>query len=471
MRVARRFRADVLVGLVAVAASGACTAPVVEEPPVDEDRIGTARLPVLGVPEAGYPSYDELLGLVAMNRTRSDPNNQAAQTAAECSTVRDAQPPLLHDHDAAQGARFHCANSSMNDGGLSHDSYCTLRNDIEATQCDGAASCACEQGSECWSCTTLGGCGTGYSGRMSRFGFTGSPAGECGAAGYGNAWSAVTAWVTENCNSPTEGHRMTVTSGNPNVAGFGTYYGSGCWPGFQFSDFGTIDGLPIPRIATAIHRPASGTASSEFTFYANYYDVAGAPSAIDVVLDGVCHGMDVELGEPGNTTFRYAGTVGADGCHEYWVLATDANGERATYPEVGSYQVAVGSGACGGELYTTHRMAADCEDLPCEDEEICGNGLDDDCNDQIDDGCGGGGSGPGGSGTGAGSSGTGGDPACPDGSCLPGMAGDNEPLGGTCGCRTAGRQGPERPGLALFVLALGLAAARRRARCAGAESA
>ncbi len=455
-------------GLLAAGALSACVeAPGLEISTADPP-LGTIRQALLGVPEDGYPSYDELLGLVAMNRTRSDPNNPAANTADPCSGHRDPQPPLVHDHDASQAARFHCASSSVNDGGLSHDSYCELRTDIEATACDGSASCACESGTECWSCTTLGGCGTGYAGRMSRFGFTGSPVSECGAAGYGNSWDAVTAWVTENpCNSATVGHRNAVTSGSPNVAGTGSHYGPGCWPGFQFADFGSHNGLVTPRVATAIHRPESGGASTEFTFYASYYDLAGAPTAIDVVIDGVCHGMNVEIGEPGNTTFIHAGSVGAEGCHEYWVLATDADGERFTYPETGSYQISVGSGACGDELYTADRLAADCEDLPCLDDEICGNGVDDDCNDQIDDGCGSGGSGPGGSSTGG--SGTGGDPTCPGGPCDPDLAGDNEALSGACACRTVGQRGTEPAGLLWLALALGLPAARRFGRRSGAR--
>jgi len=425
------------VGLICLVPLAGCIADPLDSPGPDEARIGVAQHQLLGVPEDGYPSYDELLGLAAMNRTRTEPNNISAGTAATCSVIRDPQPPMIHDHDASQAARFHCTHSLVNSGGLSHDSYCDLRDDIEATGCDGSAACACQAGTECWSCDTLGGCGTGYSGRMSRFGFTGTPRGECGAAGYGDFWSAVGGWVTENCNSATEGHRTTVTAPNRNVVGTGSDFGSGgCWGAYLFADFGEIDGLELPRIASAVHRPQSGSSSTDFTFYASYYDAAGDPTSIHVVIGGGCNAMSVELGDSGNRTYTNTGSLGSDGCHEYYVVAEDAGGDRATYPAEGSYLISVGGTSCSDELYTDNRMPADCEGQGCVDEEICGNGLDDDCNGETDDGCEGtGGAGTGGSGTGG--TGNAGGGVAGSGATT-GAAADPEEEDG-CGCRVAGK--------------------------------
>ena len=50
----------------------------------------------------------------------------------------------------ARAARFHCLNLSKTGSGLSHNSYCTLRSDIDTTSCDGSQACACVAGTEAW---------------------------------------------------------------------------------------------------------------------------------------------------------------------------------------------------------------------------------------------------------------------------------------------------------------------------------
>lgn len=328
----------------------------------------------VGEPVGDYPNYQERLMLVAMNRARADPNNVAAGTAHDCSGERPAVAPLMWDHDASQAARFHCANLALNGGGLSHDSYCTLRSDIEATGCDGSASCACEVGSECWGCGTGDGCGTGFATRMNLFGFTGSPRGENSAVGYGNGWRVVEAWMTESpCTTGHEGHRNINTGDNINVVGAGFASGGDCWPTFYYSDYGAIGGLAIARIPSGIHRPESGGAGSEFAFYGNYYDPAGPPAQMNVVIDGLCEPMTVELGTGGNLTYTQTTNLGA-GCHQYYFLAIDGSGNRVTFPEAGSLQISVGSTACPGD-YEYSQMAADCE---CGDA-MCNAGAGETC--------------------------------------------------------------------------------------------
>jgi uncharacterized protein YkwD len=328
-----------------LAASGliACVEP--EPAPEQVMQVEKKTSGLTGVPVDGYPNYQERLQLVAINRARSDPNNVAAGTSNACSDPRAAVPPMVYDHDLGQAARFHCLHSTMNDGGLSHASYCTLRSDLEASGCTGAASCSCEAGTECWSCTTVGGCGTGPSGRMNLFGFTGSTGGETGAAGYSDSWSAVRGWVTEDCNSSTQGHRYAVTSPSRNVVGTGYGSGGSCWSRFYFADYGSISGLTIPRIASGIHRPQTGGISTNFTFYGNYHDPIGDPTSIYVVIDGDCRPMSIELGlSSDSVTYEYTTTL-ASGCREYYYLTYDSQGVRAVYPETGSFQVTVSGGA------------------------------------------------------------------------------------------------------------------------------
>ena len=94
----------------------------------------------------------------------------------ESAQPKDPRPPVLYDHDLSQAARFHCTHLSVNGGGLSHQTFCTLRDDLESTACDGTAACSCMEGTECWNCDTLGGCGSGPSERAAIFGFPGGVA-------------------------------------------------------------------------------------------------------------------------------------------------------------------------------------------------------------------------------------------------------------------------------------------------------
>ena len=330
-------------------------------PPEPSPTVARTQLAQVGVPQNGYPTYDERLQLVAQNRTRSDPNHIVSpdplylSTMDACSAIRAAVPPLDYHYDLAQSARFHCAHSMLNDGGLTHKSYCNLRADVEG--CDGSAACSCLAGTECWSCTTLGGCGTTPFTRMGYFGFTGNA--ENGAAGYNDSWQAVWAWITECVGS--DGHRVNVTSSGSNVVGTGSYGPGACWSALFFSDYGNDPGRLIPRIPSGVHRPESGTTSTTFTLYANWYDQSTGddPLSIDAVIDGTCYPMAVELGATGNRTYQYATTLPA-GCREYYILARDSGGTRVTYPEVGSLLVAVSGGPCAGD-YDATQLPASCE--------------------------------------------------------------------------------------------------------------
>jgi hypothetical protein len=325
----------------------------------DEPQLETATstYPLIGVPmDGGYPNYNERLLYVGMNRTRVEPNNIAAGTKRFCSTDRNVQPPLMPDYNGARAARFHCNNLLLTSSGLSHRSYCWLRSDIGATNCDGAASCACDFTMDAggFNCTTLGGMGTQPGPRTSYFGF--NYGGEIGGAGYSDGWGLVTGWVTECPDAGGgEGHRLLVT--NPyKVAGCGWSAGPrppACWSTFGFCDLGNTT-VPIPVLPGGVHRPQTGSATTAFTFYESYYDPLGAAQSMNVVIDGVCYPMSIELGAPTNAMYTALRMVGS-GCHEYWFLARDHAGARQVWPEVGSYQV----GNCSG--YNPTSMPASCE--------------------------------------------------------------------------------------------------------------
>ena len=374
------------------------------EQPLEPETVGQVSLGV-GEQVNGYPSYQERVELVAINRVRSDPNNDAAGTASSCSTPKDPVPPVMYDLDLAQAARFHCVHSLVNQGGLTHKSYCELKDDLETSGCNGDAACSCVAGTECWSCDTLGGCGTAPAGRASIFGFPGASIQEVGAAGA-DAWGSVRMWTGE-C-PPQEGHRNTLTASGVNVVGTGYHQGSGCWSVYAFSDFGKIDGMAIARIPSGVH---VGN-----TFYANYYDPAGDPQAIHVVVDGTCHAMEIEIGAAaGNRTYQNVTANPGQGCHEYYFVATDAAGQEARYPETGSLTVG-----------------------DCADEYVSGQ-ADSSCAQGVDAGAGGTGGGTSGSGGSAGTGASGSGGADVGGSAGTGASGSGgADVGGSAGAGVGG---------------------------------
>jgi hypothetical protein len=238
-------------------------------PVVELETSTSLPLALTGVPVDGFPNFAERAMLVAINRARSDPNNTAVGAASACSNRVPAQKPLVLSVEGSRAARFHSRSSIVNDTGLSHNSYCTLKSDIATSGCDGSAACACEAGSECFTCTTLGGCGTTPWTRAAYFNFAAN--GEVGAAGQGDGFSAVRTWVTE-C-PPQDGHRRILSGEGIDVIGLGFADGaSNCWSPFYFGDTG-YQGIETPVLPAGVHDPELGADPS---FYVSYFSPASA---------------------------------------------------------------------------------------------------------------------------------------------------------------------------------------------------
>ena len=335
-----------------------------EDQPQQPESVGVTTSALVGVPKDGFPNYQERAMLVAINRARSAPN-VAGETSTSCSTARSVRPPLMHDHAAARSARFHCANSAINGGSLSHNSYCTLRSNIGTTYgagCNGDKSCACVAGTDHFSCTVSGGNGTSFDARADLFGFNASS--EVLAAGAADGWNAVHLWMGECPSSPSgEGHRLALTDIHDEI-GLGYVGNTSCnLKGFYGGDIGN-NGTAIYALPAGVHRPQTGTS---FDFYVNYYDSAGPPKAVKLVVDGACKAMPLELGTAKNGTYKTSRTV-TDACHEYWFLAYTASGARRVYPQQGSW----GVGNCSA--YKATATEAACEECLPGETQSCGVG-------------------------------------------------------------------------------------------------
>ncbi|HVV51527.1 MAG TPA: hypothetical protein VHO06_17795 [Polyangia bacterium] len=336
-----------VVGLCLVAAG--CLAPA--------DPSVTQVEEAVGEPMNGFPSALERLGLMAINRARSDPETVKGASSASYP----ARPPVIWSLALNKSARFHATNLELGDVTLMHSSPCTLNTDVGTSGCTGDPSCACATPipSTCAMCAQVAAensCGTDPFVRIGYFtsGSGISANGEVAAAGYPDPIATVDGWMDEAAGA--DGHRMNLTDQGitSNTMGYGHATGTKeCFSPFDVSDSGNMKNASIPKLPTAAVSPASGAAGS-FTFYATWNDpTLGAPAAIDVVIDGACTPMTRELGNDKlNATYKATATLAA-GCHTYYISAQDAGGAAVTYPTNGAYDIPVGSASCSADYVAT----------------------------------------------------------------------------------------------------------------------
>jgi hypothetical protein len=357
----------VLSSLAAVAALG-CGVPV-DDPTARAGVIAQA----IGEPMGGFPTPEERMGIMAINRARSDP----ATVKGPKSTIYPARPPILWDYDLSRSSRFHAINLRTSHVSLMHSSPCRLNANVGTSGCDGTTNCACAAavGQSCQNCANVAAvnnCGTDTFTRIGYF--SRFATGEVAAAGYSDAWAVVDGWVDEPAGA--DGHRTNLLDQGitSNVMGFGQTTGQACWSSFTVSDSGMQQGLAIPPIPSASPKP-SAPAAGTVRFYAAGADAGGAPGNFNVVVDGKCSAMQLELGDPNLNSAWYSDVQLGAGCHSWWVLGTDGRGGRQTYPTTGALNVSVGGAGCGND-WSAQAPAADCEGAPPMPDLAGGGGRD-----------------------------------------------------------------------------------------------
>ncbi|MCU1282733.1 MAG: hypothetical protein JWM53_6279 [bacterium] len=311
----------------------------------------------LGDPENGFPSPYERALFMATNRTRSDPST----IKGAGSKIYPAAAPLALAYDLERSSRFHATMLSKGHAPLMHPSPCTLVAGVGTSGCDGTPSCGCQGGVTCNSCdATACTAGTDPGTRIKAFDSSANFGwGEIIAAGYGDAWSTMDAWVDEPAAA--DGHRQIVTSGSYGVVGFGhASDASACYRGFDGGDFAG-DKPAVPLVASAAPKPIAGPAGT-FRVYATWADkTGGAPTALRAVVDGACTDMTKELGDPKLNATYFADVPLANGCHNVYVLGTAASGAQAAYPTTTAFTINVGG-------------AANCPDSVPQPVAACGSG-------------------------------------------------------------------------------------------------
>ncbi|MDB4966623.1 MAG: hypothetical protein JWN44_2312, partial [Myxococcales bacterium] len=328
-----RLCALVTVAVLPLGCSGVVDVPAVPDAPVPSESQS------LGDPENGFPSPYERALFMAANRTRSDPSTVKGAD----SKLYPAAAPLTLAYDLERSSRFHSTMLAKGHAPLMHPSPCTLAADVGTSTCDGAPACGCVGGATCNSCDSAA-CtaGTDPGTRIKKFYSSSSFGwGEIIAAGYGEPWKTMDAWVDEPASA--DGHRQIVTSASYGVVGFGhAADNAGCYHSFDGGDFGG-DKPAVGKIASAASKPIAGAAGT-FRVYATWADPQnGAPTALRAVVDGACSEMQRELGDPKLNSTWYADVPLANGCHNVYVLGTAVGGQRAAYPTTTAFTINVGN--------------------------------------------------------------------------------------------------------------------------------
>ncbi len=334
-----------------------------------------ALLSANGVPQNGFPNWEERTLLVLTNRARADPAMALASCASsDCPDATCYAPgtPYVWSYDLNRSARFHMANLVDSAAPLQHPSPCLLVSTIGTdypANCDGSPSCACQGGTSICDCSGCGTCNLndpnetcvttpGARGAL----FTPYWQGENIAAGYGDPLASMEGWLTEactwtqtcgfqNCTAGENGHRYNILNQDfgYQMMGGGSVQASGasaCYPNeWDCQDFGGGSNPTVPELVAGTHYPNDG--STGLTFWVNWFDDQPPTSAV-LNVDGACHSMTVDRGSGGNATYAWNGSV-TNGCHSYVFVFTDHTGLVSQLPEVGAYQV---GGSCSADYVT-----------------------------------------------------------------------------------------------------------------------
>src|SRR5207237_712859 len=150
----------------------------------------------IGEPMGSFPSPDERLLIMAINRARSDP----ATVKGASSDIYPARPPVTWSYDLSRSARFHATSLQLGNVTLMHTSPCTLDRSVDSNGCNGAPACACSSPipSSCAACANvpaINSCGTDTFTRIGYF--TPIATGEVASAGYPDTFATVDGWVDE----------------------------------------------------------------------------------------------------------------------------------------------------------------------------------------------------------------------------------------------------------------------------------
>ncbi|MDX1664517.1 MAG: CAP domain-containing protein [Candidatus Promineifilaceae bacterium] len=247
----------------------------------------------LALPAGPFPNEQERYMHVLINEVRADP-------AAFGYGDYAAQPPLVYDQNLNYAARAHAAVTIMPGGSGGHVDWADR----------------------------------GPGDRAVASGFEHRFVSENMAAYGGTAARDVERVHESFLNS--YGHRNNMLVAGPTEVGLGYFYLAAEDQGSWVETFAGDSDLVIPYLPAGAVAPFAGVSGSRFSYIVNYYHPHGvAPSAAEVVVDGVPHAMTRSTGTAGNATYRYSQVLHS-GDHRYYFRFVLPEG-TVRLPEAGAY--------------------------------------------------------------------------------------------------------------------------------------
>ena len=315
----------------------------------------------LGEVIGGHPSEQERMLLVLMNQARHSPttpnNNECGDYTAQYGA--DVKlPPFSYSREANLGARFSARHMSEV-GCYQNDNCCVLGDAGVGVGCVAPGACsgqACQQ-------TCDAGVGQNAEQRYGLFGFN-TLSGVSISQGDTTAYNL---WCRLMMNA---GQRDFIYSDAGTEFAGGQFTGdntASCKAPYWALAYGrgAVTPAKIPA-GSAMYSPPNPINTSSLYFAANYFDSTGkAPRRSAVVVAGHCFDMDKKWGYDDNGTYetRFPDPdVIPEGCHPYYFLFTDGDGNRQVYPSSGSLQIAIGANSsCPLTYDPAPQLTADCE--------------------------------------------------------------------------------------------------------------
>ncbi len=348
------------IGLTAAAlVASACSLPAPTQLESSPPAPATMRQEV-GEVQGGYPNDQErmfhVLTNLARHSTKTPNNNECGDYTAQAGP-NHKKAPLVWEHSAGVASRFFARHLSEI-GCYQHDSCCELGD-------AGSGAIACISPGACQGSGCNKTCDAGTAGSASyRFGLFGFNTASAQTLSRGQA-SAYDAW----CALMQAADSRAILWGNHTQLGVGAHLGANqtCTGWYWVQAFGN-GAVQVPKIpaASAMFSPPKPAHTLAVSFAANYYDPTGKPPLrSQVVVNGHCFDLERAYGYDDNGTYeaRFIDPdVLPEGCHPYYFVFVDGDGQRHTYPTQGSLQVAVGqNAACAVTYDPSSQLPADCE--------------------------------------------------------------------------------------------------------------
>jgi Bacterial Ig domain len=303
-----------------------------------------------GVPQNGFPNWQERMMYVYTNRSRADPVTELAGCAAcaEKACYPSALAPVIPNYNLQRAARFHSAELEYT-GCFQHDSPGALVAGIQNVyvpvgSCLGQPACAYTGG--IFTCNTAG---TNTFTRISAFGTSGSAENIAYYSSGASPRMVYDLWIFEADSNPAcgfrsaNGHRYSILNGNNRALGVGYYKNPTPPPGnreMYTQDFGST-GTPTGSLITGGHDPLATTSgTTNVNFRVNYYNTGGGPTSAKVNVNGTCTDMTMERGVTANNS-TWLSTIPLTGttCRRYNFEFVVPGGATVLLPEVGTYGV------------------------------------------------------------------------------------------------------------------------------------